>query len=158
MPRRPRRIGTATNELGPRRGTVTWTDPRRAQQADARARSVSRQTLLSLGHIERRRSGSTISPGASDQHDRPAARRSCINCGTTRRPHDSCKPCSTVMKRIWQVEKWDRANPKRLNGWPNILWTREAIQALACPAIRGKNFFRSVNYLTLLDRFLIDAA
>jgi hypothetical protein len=32
-----------------------------------------------------------------------------------------------------------------------------ANMALACPAIRG-NFFRCVNYLTLLDRFLIDAA
>jgi hypothetical protein len=30
--------------------------------------------------------------------------------------------------------------------------------ALACPAIRGKNFFLSVNYLTLLDQFLNDAA
>jgi hypothetical protein len=28
-----------------------------------------------------------------------------------------------------EVEKWDRANPKSVKGWPNIQWTREAIPA-----------------------------
>jgi hypothetical protein len=35
-----------------------------------------------------------------------------------------------MMRRVWQAEKWDRADPKSLKGWPNIpWWTREAVQA-----------------------------
>jgi hypothetical protein len=69
--------------------------------------------------------------GASMRWSR--SQEACINCGTTRRPHHSrgyCKPCSTIMRRVRQAEKWDRTDPKSLKGLPRIpWWTREAILA-----------------------------
>jgi hypothetical protein len=57
----------------------------------------------------------------------------CQNCGTKRRRHHArgyCKPCWSMMKLIWEAEKWDTTQPGGTSNMPPIPgWTRDAIVA-----------------------------